>query len=290
MTTASPSPGWYTDPADSRCLRYWNGSAWTSACRPLPASDPASPRPQPNLLRIVTAWFDTGTAVVRFMKAALSLLAFLGLITVGGVGISTAVSSGGTHGGQSPQGVGPDHEGQPIVSNGSGRQTVSSALLRPCDLGDCDDQSGWVQTQGPPPGTTPCPAFPRTKPHAFIALVNQTTQVKVYEEIWSVPNAKQAVSTFARTAQNCSFTNRLNTHLTYQADDEAVSYGDHGRFFNIFTSSQILGNESPTLWAYAASFAHGTLTAVVYVEAGTEGTISQSMLSEVFTAVTHRLA
>lgn len=33
MTTPSPSPGWYPDPSGKN-LRYWDGTAWTSAVRP----------------------------------------------------------------------------------------------------------------------------------------------------------------------------------------------------------------------------------------------------------------
>lgn len=45
MTMAEP--GWYLDPTDPTRLREWDGSVWTDATQPLPASGPAPTQAQP---------------------------------------------------------------------------------------------------------------------------------------------------------------------------------------------------------------------------------------------------
>ena len=42
MNGPQPLPGWYPDPRDSRLLRWWNGTSWTSDTRPV-AALPATP-------------------------------------------------------------------------------------------------------------------------------------------------------------------------------------------------------------------------------------------------------
>lgn|GEM_PF-971224 len=45
MTT--PAPGWYSDPADGRMVRWWAGDGWTEHVRPFPEPAPAPQPPNP---------------------------------------------------------------------------------------------------------------------------------------------------------------------------------------------------------------------------------------------------
>lgn len=43
MSTPTPAPGWYPDPAQHGLQRYWDGSAWTQSTQPMPGAVPAAP-------------------------------------------------------------------------------------------------------------------------------------------------------------------------------------------------------------------------------------------------------
>jgi hypothetical protein len=38
-TSSSPTTGWYSDPAGTGNLRWWNGTTWTSKTRPSPTAE-----------------------------------------------------------------------------------------------------------------------------------------------------------------------------------------------------------------------------------------------------------
>lgn len=45
MSTPTPAPGWYPDPAQQGQQRYWDGTAWTQSTQPAPGVVPAPPAP-----------------------------------------------------------------------------------------------------------------------------------------------------------------------------------------------------------------------------------------------------
>lgn len=46
--TATPPSGWYSDPSQPGAERYWDGSSWTEATRPLPTASSAAVVPHAN--------------------------------------------------------------------------------------------------------------------------------------------------------------------------------------------------------------------------------------------------
>lgn len=48
MSTPTPAPGWYPDPAQHGVQRYWDGSAWTQSTQPIPGAIPTPP-PAPGV-------------------------------------------------------------------------------------------------------------------------------------------------------------------------------------------------------------------------------------------------
>jgi hypothetical protein len=296
MSTVRPAPGWYTDPADPAWQRYWDGTAWTVHRRPLPPSSEPSREPAKSWPQRIAEWFETGTAAVRFAKAVVSLLAAGGLIA-GGVVVNNIIVNGGqTHVVQGPTGggqAGGNTGGGSVGGGGSNSgATLSSTLLQPCDLGECNSPFGWIQTQAPTStGPLPsCPTFPPTAVgHVGTVLLNNTTAIEVFEDIWRVADPGQVVSTYVNTAQGCSFTNSQDKVVTFQADDSGGSYGDKSAVFSLGVTDPGLPGETPTIGSYEAVIAKGNLVATVLVKLGTSGIISGSDLSAIFTATTRRL-
>ena len=274
MTTTQPAPGWYPDPSNPAYQRYWDGHAWTVVTRTAPTHGESSESNQTrksstsktSFIKSVADWFNTGTAAIKFAKA---LLAFLGIITIGG-----AIAGGGGGGGG----------GNPV-------RTLSAALLQPCELGACG-AVGWSQTQFPSPSSTPpsCPSYPQnSEGHVTTALTYAASGIDLYEVIWKLTKPDNAISTYVNTAQNCSFTNSSGSTVTLQADDSAGSYGDESAVFTVGVTNSAFQNETPTITAYDALIARGNLVAEVTLTTGTEGTISPSMLDQVLTTATNKL-
>jgi Protein of unknown function (DUF2510) len=278
MAVTPPAPGWYTDPWNPAYQRYWDGHDWTVMTR---ATAPHSETSESNQIhgksatsnrswiKTLADWFNTGTAAVKFAKALFGLLAFLGIITIGG-----AIAGGGSGGG----------------GNNLTPANLSTALLQPSDLG-ATGAVGWSKTQAPSSSSTPpCPTFPRnSEGHVFTALTYGSMGIVLYEDVWKLASPDQAISTFVNTAQGCSFTNASGNTVTLQADDSDGSYGNESVIYTVGVTSPGFQNETPTLGAYNALIARGHLLAAVYLSTGTEGTLSQSMLSTVFGAAAKRL-
>jgi Protein of unknown function (DUF2510) len=285
VNTTPPPPGWYANPGDPRYQRYWDGHAWTVVTRTAPANGKSestqahkkSSASKQSWIKSVAVWFNTGTAAVKFAKALLGLLAFLGIITIGGaiVGPNGPACSSSSNG-CSPTPVNPV-------------RPLSAALLQPCDFGACGD-IGWSQTQVPSASSTSasCPSLPQNSGYVFTALVDAPTNMKVFETIWRLANPNQAISTFTATAQNCSITNSSGDLLTYQADDADGSYGDESAIFTVGVTPPGSQNET-SIGAYSALIARGNLLAWVYVTTGIDGTISQSTLNQMFTTAANKL-
>jgi len=288
-TNQPPPPGWYPDPSNPAYQRYWDGNAWTVVTRTAPTHGNSSESDQtrkssaskPSFIKSVADWFNTGTAAVKFAKALLGLLAFLGIITIGG---AIAGGGGGTGGGG---GGGGGSSG----SRNSTERTLSATLLQPCDLGACG-AVGWSLTQFPSSSSNPpsCPSYPQnSEGHVSTALEDAASGVDLYEVIWKVTDPSNAISTYMNTAQNCSFTNNSGNTATLQADDSAGSYGDESAVFTVGVVNSAFQNETPTITAYDALIARGNLVAEVTLTTGTEGTISPSMLNQVLTTATNKL-
>lgn len=288
MTDTLPPAGWYTDPTNSTLQRYWDGHAWTTVTRiasPHERSSESSQTrkesqaPKQSLVKTVADWFNTGTAAVKFLKALAGLLAFLGIITVGGA--IAGGSSGGSGGGSGVTGS----SSTPVAS-------LSSALLQPSDLG-ATGVLGWTQTQIPSSsGTAPsCPLYPKLVGNVDTALSDASTGILVIEYVWKIANPAQAISTFVNSAQNCSFTDSSGNYKdTYQADYADGSYGDRSAIFTVGLTSTAFPNETPTIGAYQALISRGNLIAAVRLTTGTDGVVSQSTLNQIFTAAAGRLS
>jgi hypothetical protein len=279
---ATLPPGWYTDPENSTQRRYWDGQAWTVLTGPAPSHNKSSEKPQSRIKRIAD-WFNTGTAAVKFAKASLSLLAFLGIITVGGAIVAPSPNPNPT--------PGPSPSPVPGPSPSPTSTDLSSALLQPCDLGACGD-FGWSQTQfpaSPSSGTSQsCPSYPKQE-GVSTALTDGSTGIRLFEIVWRLTDPNQAISTFTGTAQNCTVTNSSGDQLTYQDDDNAGSYGSQSTVYTVGVTNPSFQDETPTIGAYDALIEQGNLLAWVYLTTGTEGVISQSMLTSIFTAAARRL-
>ena len=292
--TATPPAGWYPDPTNSILQRYWDGHAWTAVTRTAPPHERLSESNQTgkersrkqSLVKTVADWFNTGTAAVKFLKALLSLLAFLGIITVGGV-----IARGGSGGSGGDSGGSGGGSGV-TVNNSTPPVSLSSALLQPSDLG-ATGVFGWSQTQIPSSSgaSPPCPSYPKLVGYVDTALSDASTGILVIEYVWKVANPAQAISTFVNTAQNCSFTDSSGNNVdTYQADYADGSYGDKSAIFTEGVTSTALPNETPTIGAYQALISRGNFLAAVRLTTGTEGVVSQSMLNQIFTAAARRLS
>jgi|SRR5208282_1971320 len=274
MAATLPPAGWYTDPTDSTQRRYWDGHAWTALTGPARPQDRSSESKQTRekssqskqpWIKTVADWFNTGTAAVKFAKALLGLLAFLGIITIGRVII-----------------IPPGPPNIPVAN-------LSSALLQPCDLGACG-AVGWSLTQIPPSSPSSCPSFSQ-KPEGEVstALSDGSTGIIIYEQVLKLAHPDQAISAYAGTAQNCSFNNSSGNLVTYQTDDSAGSYGDESAVFTLGVTNPGFQNETPTIGAYEALIARGDVLASVHILPGTEGTISQAMLNQIFTTAARLL-
>jgi hypothetical protein len=287
MALHRSAPGWYTDPADSGWQRYWDGTAWTMRRRAQSASSDGATTALPKR---IADWFDTGTAAARFGKALVSLFVALGVIAGGGVAINIIVNGGPTK--SAGGGTGEGRTFTKGTSGSSPTDSFSSALLQPCDLGDCNDNFGWVQTQLPSPsGSLPsCPTFPQhAARYENVALLNDTSTVKVNEDVWQVTDPNQAMSTYTNTAQNCTFMNSQGDDVAYQPDYSAGSYGDNSSIFSLGATNPDLPNATPTIVGYEALITKGDLVASVFVTPGESGLISESDLSAIFSAATRKL-
>jgi Protein of unknown function (DUF2510) len=241
MTTTRPAPGWYPDPSNPAYQRYWDGYAWTAATRTASVHDKSSessqthksPTSKTSSIKTVGDWFNTGTAAVKFAKALLGLLAFLGIITVGGAIVKIVINP-----------PSPSLPSNPPVAGG----TLSSALLQPSDLG-ASGAVGWSQTQFPPSSSNPpsCPSYPQSpEGHVDTALTYAALGIDLYENVWKVANPDSVFSAYVNTAQNCSFPNNSGNTVTLQADDSAASYGDQSAVFTMGVTNTAFQNETPS--------------------------------------------
>lgn len=223
---------------------------------------------------------------MKFAKALAGLLAFLGIITISGV-----IAGGGSSGSGGSDGTrGPGNSDSSGNSGNPSPTNLSAALLQPSDLGT-GDFFGWQKTQAPSPSSTPsCPTYPQnSEGHVFTALADVGTGMVLYEDVWKLAQPGQAISTYASTAQGCSLPNNSGDTVTFQVDDSDGSYGDESVIYTQGVTNPALPGETPTIGAYDALIARGDLLASIYLSTGTEGTISQSILTTIFTAAAKKL-
>lgn len=208
-------------------------------------------------VRSLADWFNTGTAAVKFAKALVGFLAFLGIITVGGV----------------------------IAGIGGGN--LSAALLQPSDLG-VSGALGWSQTQVSPGTPSSCPTYPPdSDQHVITAMSDAASGDVLSEEVWKLTDPDQAISAYVSTAQNCSFAKNAENTVTYQQDDSDGSYGQDSAIETLGVTN--LPGETPTIGAYDALIARGDLLAEVHLTTGTEGSIDESTLTSIFTKAAEKL-
>jgi Protein of unknown function (DUF2510) len=301
MRTTPPVPGWYADPWNPAFQRYWDGHSWTGMTHAAPPHTEPSEKDQthqkssrPNQSWIKTLgdwfttgadWFTTGSAAVKFAKALFGLLVSLGIITIGGV-----IAGGGSlgHGSSSSSGGSPNSG-----SSGNGLPaTLSAALIQSSDLGTTSGFFGWHKTQAPTSSSSApsCPTYPQTSEgHVSTALTDVGTGIVLYEDVWELTQPGQAISTYVNTAQGCSFPNDSGDTVTFQADDSDGAYGSESVIYTEGITNPALPGEVPTIGAYNALIMRGNLLASVYLSTGTEGSIDQSTLTSILTAVAKKL-
>jgi hypothetical protein len=128
--------------------------------------------------------------------------------------------------------------------------------------------------------------------HVETALTDDPGGGKVYEDVWKLKDARQAVARFTATAKGCTTTHKnpygngtlMNTFALYSASQ----FGDASAVFTVAVEPVDYPAEA-TLDEYTAVIAQGDLLAAVDYVFGNSGTPEASFTETILPAVLKRL-